>query len=134
MTKYPSYEIIIIDNGSTDGSLESIRKLIFESNNITLIPLTHNIGVTRATNIGIAQAKGDFIAPLNSDTLVDPHWLSELVSAIRSHPQWGAAQCKLLSYSDPRIIDSTGCDLDICGHSAERGLKEVDYGQYDSKQ
>ena len=72
---FNDYEIIIVDNGSTDGSNEMIRE---EFQQVRLIELGKNTGFCFANNVGIKEAHGEYIALLNNDTEVDIDWLSEL--------------------------------------------------------
>lgn len=129
-TNYSNFEIVLVDNGSTDGSVDYVRESFGDSSRIKIIRLSSNIGVTKAFNIGLKAAGGDLIASLNNDTIVDRNWLDALVCELDSHPHAGAAQCKLLAYFDRSLIDSAGCQMDPCGHAIEKGYRERDQGQY----
>lgn len=70
------YEVLVVDNASTDGSIEYIRNRFTK---VKLFALENNYGFTEGNNIGAKYASGDFIAFLNNDTIVDENWLNELV-------------------------------------------------------
>ncbi|HDM76863.1 MAG TPA: glycosyltransferase family 2 protein, partial [Deltaproteobacteria bacterium] len=72
-------EIVVVDNGSIDGSVEFVQEHFPE---VRVVRLEENLGFCKGNNIGIRQAKGEYIALLNNDTVVDPHWLEELVRAL----------------------------------------------------
>ena len=76
-TNYDNFEIIVVDNASVDGSHKKCKEK-FEK--IRLIENEKNLGYCGGNNVGIQDAKGDFIVILNPDTTVEPDWLSELVS------------------------------------------------------
>lgn len=133
---YPNFEVIFVDNGSTDGSVELVRELYGADPRVEILVKSENVGVTRGLNAGIERGKGEYVVFLNNDTKVEPGWLGMLVEKLEGDRCVGAAQCKLLAYEDPRRIDSAGCVIDAHGCAVERGrvrfdLGEVDRGQYD---
>jgi len=122
-------EIIIIDNGSIDGSVE------FVNSNFPLIKvirLDRNQGFARAANIGIKRAKGSRIALLNNDTVVDEKWLQELNYVLDKNPEVGFCASKILNYWDPKVIDTAGDVLGIF-KAYKRGHMRVNGAMY-SKQ
>ncbi|MBN1493338.1 MAG: glycosyltransferase [Candidatus Omnitrophica bacterium] len=118
-------EIILVDNGSTDASLASVKKQC--PHVITIKNKVNNYA--RANNLGIKKARGDYIALLNPDTKVDTGWLNELVTVLHSDDTIGAAGSKIL-LMDGRI-HSTGHIEYPNFHWADRGFQEPDEGQYD---
>lgn len=88
-----SYEIILIDNHSSDGSIESIRS---EFPKVTLIANEENTGFARANNQGIAVASGRYVLLLNSDTVVRKDTLETMVSFMDGRPDLGASGCKII--------------------------------------
>ncbi len=122
-TNYPNFEVLFIDNASTDSSVEFIKKKFGENEKLRIIVNDRNYGFTEGNNIGIRNASGDYFALLNTDTKVDPQWLKELVNAIQP-PEIGAAQSKLIKMQDPNILDCAGGWLDFYGYHFERGQGE----------
>jgi GT2 family glycosyltransferase len=130
-TNYPNFEVILVDNASTDGSAESEVKSLNLSN-LKVIHNTRNLGFAEGNNIGARSANGDYVVFLNNDTVVDPEWLKELVSVMESDRNIGAAQSKLIQF-DRKTIDSTGDFINFYGRGWLRGYGEEDKGQYDQK-
>jgi GT2 family glycosyltransferase len=128
---YRDYEAILVDNGSSDGSVEFVRTQFPE---VHLIVLPENRGFAGGNNVGIAAATGQYIALLNNDTKADPDWLSSLVNATASGSQVGMWASKILSYDAPTVIDNTGLLLYWDGLARGRGRLEVDRGQFDQQQ
>ncbi|MFQ6085403.1 MAG: glycosyltransferase family 2 protein [Candidatus Bathyarchaeia archaeon] len=133
---YPEFEVIFIDNGSTDGSVEFVERRFGDDPRLRIVRKSRNVGVTRGLNSGIGLSKGEYTALLNNDTKVHQGWLKELVAVLESDRSVGAAQCKLLSFDYPDKIDSAGCVMDAHGCVMERGrvsfdFREEDRGQYD---
>jgi len=96
-------ELIVVDNGSTDGSAEYLKS----RPDVRLLPQETNLGYAEANNVGIAAATGDFVLLLNNDTIAGPGFLGPLVAAMED-PAVGAAQSLLLTFDEPRRIDSYG--------------------------
>lgn len=82
-TEYLNYEVIVVDNHSTDGTPAYLRYLANRYANISVILNSQNHGFARANNQGIAQSRGDSIVLLNNDTIVVPGWLSRLLRYLR---------------------------------------------------
>jgi hypothetical protein len=115
-------EIIVVDNGSNDDSVEFL-KISFPS--VKVVTLDKNYGFAKANNIGIRLASGSRIALLNNDTVVDSQWLEELNHALDNHPEVGFCASKMLMYRDPNIIDSAGDMLGIA-RAYKRGHRKQD--------
>jgi len=128
-TNYPNIEVIVVDNGSTDGSSQLLRSLASESR-IKVIMSKTNLGFAEGNNIGIQLATGDYIVFLNSDTIVEPNWITELINVLESDFTIGAAQSKLLLMDSPSRLDSAGNFSNFYGDTFARGLSEKDEGQY----
>src|SRR5690348_7949467 len=73
---YPNFEVIVVDNGSTDGSVQFLKKFFPK---VKIVQLDKNYGFAKAINNGVKSAQGNLVAFLNNDTLVDPKWLEYLV-------------------------------------------------------
>lgn len=113
---YLVWEMLIVDDNSTDDSVSVIRKCIEHDPRIKLIPLTQNVGTARARNVGIKKTKGDFIAFLDSDDLWLPTKLEEQVSFMKM----GNLAFSFTSYS---MIDEKGNYMDMF----VKAPKVVDY-------
>jgi GT2 family glycosyltransferase len=88
-TEYPRYEIVVVDNGSGDGTAEYLRQVAAESLDTKVILNSENRGFAAANNQGLAVARGEILCLLNNDTVVARGWLSSLVRALRLNPSWG---------------------------------------------
>ena len=94
-----SYEVIIVDNHSTDGTADFLEQL---SGDIQIIRNSENLGFAKACNQGARAARGRFLVFLNNDTIPLSHWLTALVAEVTSHPEVGIVGSKLL-YEDDTI-------------------------------
>lgn len=122
-------EIILVDNASIDGSVDYVRQ---HFPRVTVIPLPTNTGFAGGNNAGFAKAQGEYIALLNSDTIVDERWLVELVQAIDVDESIGAAVPKIyLASAYPRIAQA-GAEFNNLGNIWGRGFYQVDEGQFDT--
>jgi len=129
---YPQTEILVIDNGSTDGSLPIVEKMENEGQ-LRLIAGT-NVGFSRANNLGIRESAGEFVLVLNADAFPMPGYIQKCVSAFRKNEQIGTVIGKLVSDSDTSIIDSAGIYIYREGFARDRGIGEKDNGQYDREE
>ncbi|MFH1226459.1 MAG: glycosyltransferase family 2 protein [Planctomycetota bacterium] len=131
---YPNYEIMVVDNGSTDGTIDYINNYWPK---VRIIALKENKFFASGNNIGIQQALKNkeisYIALLNNDTIADKNWLSEMVKITDTDPRIGIVAAKLMKMGNQRIIDSTGHIFDKWGKIVDRGHNEIDSGQYDTK-
>lgn len=124
------HEVVLVDNGSTDGSVEFLA-MKFPS--IKIIPESKNHGFAGGVNIGINRAIEDgakYVALLNNDATADRDWLKILVDEIERFPSVGIVAPKLLS-EDGSLIDSTGDTYSIWGLPFPRGRNRPDKGQFD---
>jgi hypothetical protein len=131
-THYPNFEVILVDNASTDDSIKLAKERYGNVPVLIIVKNASNLGFAAGNNVGTSYGKGKYILFLNNDTVVEPNWLIELVSVMESDAKIGAAQSKLLSLADKRTIDSAGDFVDYYGLSFQRGSwGEEDSGQYD---
>lgn len=89
---YPHHEVLFVDNGSTDDSLDLVRSRFPQ---VRIMAAGRNLGFAKANNLAVRQAAGEFVAFLNNDTVPDENWLTELVRAITRSPQIAAAGSKI---------------------------------------
>jgi GT2 family glycosyltransferase len=120
-------ETIIVDNGSSDGSVEFVMSRYPWA---MLIALASNAGVGVALNRGIAASKGEFVALLNNDIALSPRWLETMVAALESEPAAGSIACKMVKFFDRGRIDAAGDFLTRAGSPYTRGSDEPDDGRY----
>lgn len=106
------FEVIFVDNGSTDGSVDYVKKYFPD---IQIVELDKNKGFCRGNNWGLKYSSGDFIALLNNDTQLDIKWLEELDRAVRKKSDVGIFASCLINYYSRDIIDTAGDGYDICG-------------------
>ena len=125
------FEVILVDNGSSDGSIEMARDEFSSVIPLTVIANPGNRGFCAANNQGIAVARGEFIALLNNDAEAESGWLQALLSAFHQQPSIGMAASKILSYENPERIDKVGHLIYLDGQNRGRGTGEIDRGQYD---
>lgn len=128
LQRYQNREVVIVDNGSHDGSVEFLKK---NYPYVRLVIFPQNTGFSYAVNAGIKEAKGEFVALLNNDTIVDENWLSELVKALQEHPEIGSAGCKMLAYDDRTLLDGAGDGYRRGGLPGRIGHRERDTGRFD---
>jgi GT2 family glycosyltransferase/tetratricopeptide (TPR) repeat protein/2-polyprenyl-3-methyl-5-hydroxy-6-metoxy-1,4-benzoquinol methylase len=102
------YELIIVDNGSTDGSLEYLRSL----SGVQVIANPTNVGFPKAANQGLARATGRQVLLLNNDTVVTTGWLTRLLHALHASPQYGIAGPCSNCANGPQRVQPGYTDLD----------------------
>ncbi|WP_051327064.1 glycosyltransferase [Desulfatibacillum aliphaticivorans] len=117
-------EVICVDNGSTDGSQEYLKK-----NFPDVAVLDHQPNnYAAANNAGIKRASGDYVILLNNDVKMDPGWLRPLAAAMELNPRLGGVQPKLLYFDG--MIQSLGHIKSPDFYWTDRGMGEPDLGQY----
>lgn len=127
-SNYKNFEIILVDNASTDGSHKECKKK-FDA--IKLIENNENLGYCEGNNVGLREAKGQFIVVLNPDTIVEPNWLDELFAGYKKYGD-GLYQPKLLAASEKNRINSAGNFIQIFGFGYSRGKGSLDSEQYNN--
>lgn len=124
-------EIIVVDNGSIDGSQEYIRKTFPK---VTLIELTHNHGFAGGVNAGIKRAMtagAEYVALFNNDAVADKDWVKNLLKTAKLNSKTGIVTCKFMRAGKARKFDSTGEMYSIWGFPFPRGRDKTDEGQFD---
>ncbi len=124
---YNHFEVILVDNASVDGSVDYVRN---QFPKVTIFTQSVNLGFAGGTNAGIRQARGEFILTLNNDTIVSPTFIEELSKPMISDLMVGICGSKML-LPDGRI-NSTAICISMSGAVWDRGMGEMDRGQYDS--
>ncbi|MDP3938056.1 MAG: glycosyltransferase family 2 protein [Deltaproteobacteria bacterium] len=126
---YERFEVIVVDNGSSDGSLDEARAIWGEQG--LYLRNDRNLGYARAVNQGFEASGSDYVATLNNDAVPEPGWLAALVEAAEASPEVGMVASKIVDHDDPHVIDGTGLLIYPDGSSRARGRLERDEGQYD---
>jgi len=130
---YPDFQLLLVDNGSTDGSEARLQERFPE---LEIIQTGANLGFAGGNNVGIRQALArgaDYIWLLNNDTTVGKQALTALVEALEMDEKAGIAVSKIGYFSDPERLWFAGGEWNPSMHLARhRGLNETDSGQYDT--
>jgi len=122
-------EVVVIDDGSSDGTAEWLRE---QRPEVELIAHEGNLGVTRSLNEGLQLARGEFIALLNNDVELAPDCLERLLADLRAHPRAAVSTPKLLDFGDRTRLDGAGDTYSRWGMATRRGHGDPDRGQYDA--
>jgi GT2 family glycosyltransferase len=125
---FEDFETIVVDNGSTDASVEFIQRNFPE---VRVIRLGENLGFSAGVNAGIRASQAEYVVLLNNDTEVEPGWLEALVRAAESHPEAGLLASKLVDFHDRRLLDGAGDALRRSGLPYRIGHGELDRGQFE---
>ncbi|MBM3754898.1 MAG: glycosyltransferase family 2 protein [Acidobacteria bacterium] len=131
--KYADLEVVVIDNASTDGTIDILEQL---EDRCRIVYNDENIGFASAQNQAIAKSRGEWILTLNPDVLLMPGFVQQLVEAGQIHPRIGAVCGKLLAIKstfelpDRPVIDSTGMYFTPMLRHLDRGSQLPDNGEY----
>ena len=127
---YKNLKIIVLDNSSTDGSVEAIRPAFPD---VQIINLTENRGYAGNNNVGVEESikqGADWVLVLNEDTILDPDCMTELVKVGESNPKIGIVGPMVYHHNEPNVIQSAGGMLGKYWQSEHLGQNELDRGQF----
>ncbi|MBW2306856.1 MAG: glycosyltransferase family 2 protein [Deltaproteobacteria bacterium] len=116
-----NFEIIVVDNGSRDGSVPFIQERYPE---VKVIVLPANYGYARAADVGIQEATGSLIFLLNNDASPEPLCLETLVKVMEANTEAGFCATRMVLSGRPELLDSAGDGFSVCGASFKRGHLE----------
>jgi GT2 family glycosyltransferase len=122
-------EVIVVDNGSTDGTLEWLAA---EAPEARVLALGHNTGFAVAANRGIAAATAPAVALVNTDIELAPDWVARMAAALQAAPGRVAVACKMVDLADPAVLYDTGDFLRRDGVCEQRGRGHRDDGRWDA--
>lgn len=114
-----NFEIIWVDNASTDDSLAKVRKLFPQ---VEVLALKQNAGYRRGSNIGVGHARGKYVIICNQDVRVEPTWLVEMIACAEADPDVGLVAPRIMLYDQPQLVNEAGNTLQYCGLFGSRGL------------
>ncbi len=120
---YNNFEVILVDNASSDGSVEFLREKWPE---VQIIELQKNLGFAAANNIAVKHARGDWVALLNNDAFPEPEWLEVLAQMVDRYPQAGSFASRLINHRDPKLLDGAGDVYHISGVAWRRKYNQID--------
>jgi GT2 family glycosyltransferase len=129
---YRNFHVIVVDNGSIDGSLEMLEDEF--GGFAYLIKNSRNHGFCRAVNQAIRASKSDYVALLNNDAEAQPTWLEEMATAIGRAENIGMCASKILKHDQPEVIDKVGHLIYLDGQNRGRGTGQADRGQFDQEE
>ena len=125
---FRDFEVIVVDNGSTDGSLALLNK---DFPWVKVIPLRENEGFARGNNRGFGASSSEYVATLNNDTIADSGWLGALYETARTDRNIGMVASKIFLGREGNKLDSAGMLVYPDGMTRQRGHGETDSGQFD---
>jgi GT2 family glycosyltransferase len=107
------YEIILVDNASSDGSIDIVRRF----SNVRLIALDHNAGFAQGSNLAIKEtsSQSEWIAIINPDAFAESNWLEKLIAAALRNPEYDVFACKLLNARKAFLLDGAGDAYHVSG-------------------
>lgn len=118
-----AYDILVVDNGSTDGSVEWLKE-----RGIPGIFLETNTGFSGAVNVGIRAAKTPYVLLLNNDTEAEPDFVEEMVNAIERSPKIFAVSSKMIQLHQKDLMDDAGDMYSLLGWAYQRGVGQSSKG------
>lgn len=128
---YANHRLIVLDNQSSDGSVQAIRDAYPD---VEIIALQENLGYAGNNNVGIAaamQAGADWVFVLNEDTILAPDCLEQLIAVGESDSRIGIVGPMVYHHSEPQVIQSAGGVLGKYWQSSHLAQNELDRGQFD---
>ncbi len=123
-------EIILVDNGSTDDSVNYVS-VNFPA--VKIVKLNKNFGFAKAINEGVKASSSKYVILLNNDTAAHKDWVKNLISCADQHPEVISVNSKLLNFYNRKKIDGVGILINEVGQAKSIGWQEEDKGQYDKE-
>jgi GT2 family glycosyltransferase len=121
-------EVIVVDNCSTDGSLAYLRE---NHPDVGVIANAGNTGFAHAANQGLKAARGELVALINTDVVLEADWLARMTGRLRARPDAASVACKMLSLTRSELVYDAGDVLRRDGACEQRGRFGLDDGRWD---
>lgn len=130
--EYPDFEVVLIDDNSTDGSYEKVLK---NKGSLQLISFKNNVnlGFVGSNNKGFGLSNGKYVLFLNNDTTINKDLLTKLISRMEADPKIGVAQAKIKMMDNPLLLDNAGSFLTKSGFLAHWGFGEKDSKEFEKE-
>ncbi len=127
--QHPLHEVLVIDNGSVDGSVSLVRERFPQAK---VVEAGSNLGFAGGMNLGIRESSGELLFLLNPDVVLEPEYLGVLAQALEARPTYGSATGKIYRFpvGERKIIDTTGHLIFTNRLFTDRGEGEIDTGQF----
>jgi len=125
---FHDFETILVDNGSSDGSVEYVRADFPE---VRIVALDRNLGFTGGSLAGYEVAEGSLIVLLNNDTEAHPNWLAEIHRGSLDFPSAGSFASKMMYFNQRSRIENCGFMVSQAGTTAELGRDEINQPEWD---
>jgi GT2 family glycosyltransferase len=129
-SSYTNHKVILLDNASTDGSVETIRSQFPQ---VQIIKLEENLGYAGNNNVGISAAMdqgADWVFVLNEDTIVDPDCIGMMIDAAGDYPDAGILGPLVYHFNEPEVIQTAGGQIDPHWETHHLGQNQLDKGQF----
>lgn len=123
---YPDFEVVLVDNASTDGSVEIVR----EFPGVRLVRSERNLGFAGGNNLGLQYCTGRYVLLLNTDTRVTPGFLEPLCAYLDAHPEVGIVQAKMTMPRMGNTLDACGSFITPVGFLYHVGIRKPDSERY----
>lgn len=127
---YDNWELIVVDNNSTDQSVQYLEQRFKKYKNCFVVKNPINM-YSQGLNLGAQKTTGKYFAYFNNDVAITKDYFNNLVKEFEKDPKLAIAQGKLLNYKNRQVVDSIGETMDIYGNPVTLGMGEKDKGQYD---
>jgi GT2 family glycosyltransferase len=125
---FRDFQTYVVDNGSTDGSLQLLET---DFPWVRTVAANRNLGFCGGNNLAMREARSEFIALLNNDTVVEPNWLEELVHVMQANPGIGICASRILYLAQPEVLYAVGDTYAVWGAALKRGGGERATGSFE---